>query len=141
MKAVIASPAQLSALQKSFAPVYVSLRKDARTAAMIDAIVALKRTREAHAARRSERMPGCAPRSTAAARAASFPEGVYRIKRTQADVVRTWPSATADMIRLLTATVTVDFKDGRFDFASPPAASPIAGTPAAPTQRRARPSP
>jgi hypothetical protein len=116
MKAVVASPAQLSALQKALAPVYVSLRKDARTAAMIDAIAALKR----HVKATPLAVPkGClapAQRSTAAAHAAGFPEGVYRMKRTQADVVRTWPAATADMIRLLTATVTVAFKDGRFDF-------------------------
>ena len=116
MKAVIASPAQLSALQKSFAPVYASLRKDARTAAMIDAIVALKRNVKPTPLAVPKGCLAAPQRSTAAARAASFPEGVYRIKRTQADVVRTWPSATADMIRLLTATVTVDFKDGRLDF-------------------------
>jgi TRAP-type C4-dicarboxylate transport system substrate-binding protein len=43
MKAVVASPTQLAALRKAFAPAYVSLRKDPGTAAMIDEITALKR--------------------------------------------------------------------------------------------------
>jgi TRAP-type transport system periplasmic protein len=114
MKAVVASPAQLARLRKAFAPVYSSLRRDASTAAMIDAIAALKKGVKAAPAAVPK---GClAPRLAGSSARAGFPEGVYRHRRTREDILRVWPNAPAASVRLLAATVTVAFADGRFDF-------------------------
>ena len=114
MKAVVASSAQLARLRKAFAPVYSSLRRDASTAAMIDAITALKQGVKATPVAVPK---GClAPRLARSSGRAGFPEGVYRHRRTHEDILRVWPNAPAASVRALAATVTVAFDDGRFDF-------------------------
>jgi hypothetical protein len=46
---------------------------------------------------------------------ASFPEGVYRVRRTRADVLRIWPNAGEADLRAFTALATLTFEKGRFD--------------------------
>jgi TRAP-type transport system periplasmic protein len=117
MKAVVASPGQLAALRNAFAPVYASLRKDPVTARMIGEITALKRGVKAtplaipsgcRATTTPEVRSGATPAGTA------FPEGVFRGRRTGADVRRVWPNADADALRANAATVTFTFKNGTF---------------------------
>jgi hypothetical protein len=117
MKAVVASPAQLDALRNAFAPVYTSLRKDPVTAKMIAAITALKRGVNATpltipSGCRATATPGV--RSGAAPAETAFPQGVFRGKRTDADILRVWPNADAGELRANTATVTFTFKNGTF---------------------------
>ena len=114
MKAVVATPAQLALFRKAFAPVYASLRKDRATAAVIDRITALKKSVRAKPLAVPTRCLASADRRSGSA--ASFPEGVFRQRRTGEDILRAWPNAGPKSVRALAATVTVTFTDGRFDF-------------------------
>ena len=111
MRAVFASPAQLSALREAFSPVYALLRKDPATARMIDEITALKRGVKADTP-----LPvgaRCRARTTASAvDNASFPDGVYRAKINHDDVLRSWPDANNDAFRTLTGIWTITFRNG-----------------------------
>ena len=113
MKAVVASPAQLALFRKAFAPVYASLRKDGGTAAAIDRITALKKS--VHP--RSPVVPARCLASTRQASSAlpTFPEGVFRQRRTRDDVLRVWSNADPQSVLADVATVTLTFSDGRFD--------------------------
>jgi TRAP-type C4-dicarboxylate transport system substrate-binding protein len=113
MNADLASPTQLAAMRKAFAPAYVALRRDPVTARMIAAITTIKRG--------VKNTPlvlpkSCAGRHTSGAfqRAATFPEGVYRFRRTKSDILRVWPDADTTSIRLLSATETMTFHHGNF---------------------------
>jgi TRAP-type C4-dicarboxylate transport system substrate-binding protein len=116
MKAVVASTAQLARLRKAFAPVYSSLRRDASTAAMIDAITALKQNVKPTPLAIPKGCLASNAGPATAARGAGFPEGVYRFKRTRADILRVWPNADSMSLRFLAGTVTVTFRHGEFDF-------------------------
>lgn len=114
MKAVYAAPAQRSLLRKAFAPVYASLRRDPATAAEIGRITALKRA--VHATPLGVPRRCLASARTTSGHSASFPEGVFRQRRTADDISRVWPNVDTKSAHALTATVTVTFADGRFDF-------------------------
>jgi TRAP-type C4-dicarboxylate transport system substrate-binding protein len=114
MKAVFATPAELALFRKAFAPVYASLRKDSATAAAIDRITALKRSVRARAVAVPARCLASTRR--ASGRGGSFPEGVFRQRRTSDDIRRAWPNVDPKSVRALAATVTVTFTGGRFDF-------------------------
>jgi TRAP-type C4-dicarboxylate transport system substrate-binding protein len=114
MKAVVASPTELGALRNAFAPVYAALRQDAATAQIIAAISALK---QSVAASPLAVPNGCiaAARTTASAGSeTTFPEGVYRTRRTRADILQSWPNAPESVVRAQTATLTWTFKGGAF---------------------------
>lgn len=114
MKAVFATPAELALFRQAFAPVYASLRKDGETAASIDRIAALKRSVNARPVTVPARCLASTRRPSASG--ASFPDGVFRQRRTADDIRRAWPNADPKIVRTLAATVTVTFKDGHFDF-------------------------
>jgi TRAP-type C4-dicarboxylate transport system substrate-binding protein len=114
MKAVLASPGQIAALHRAFAPVYASLRTDPATAGALEEIEALKK-RVGRAA--PPAIPaGCGTRaSVAAASEPAFPQGVFRGKRTRQDILRVWPNVDSASIKALAAIMTFRFEKGRFD--------------------------
>jgi TRAP-type C4-dicarboxylate transport system substrate-binding protein len=114
MKAVVASPAELAALRSAFAPVYSSLHKDAATARTIAAISALKKKVAASPLAIPKGCVAAARTTTSAGSEATFPEGVYRTKRTRAHILRIWPNAPESFLRENTATMTYTFEDGVF---------------------------
>lgn len=112
MKAVSASPADMAALRRAFAPVSASLRRDPTTAAMLARIAALKRNVHAAALRVPSSCRVGPGRKTAGK--ARFPEGVFRARRTRADIRRVWPNAGDQDLRYNVATVTFTFREGAF---------------------------
>ena len=112
MKAVFASPVQLAAMRHAFAPVYAWLRQDPATASALAVITALKQ----HVKATPLAIPGgCnAAAPATAATAATFPQGVFRGRRTDADIRRIWPNADENGLRANAAIVTFTFKEGAF---------------------------
>lgn len=115
MKAVLATPSQLTAFRKAFASVYTSLRGDPATAVTLDEIAALKH--HVPPVKRPAIPGGCGAGATARNRsnAPAFPQGVFRGKRTRAEVLKVWPNAEPSILEGSAATLTFRFVKGAFD--------------------------